>query len=246
MNLAQKRVLITRPREHAIEFIEALKSAGAEPILFPVFEISPLQDFTEFDFALRALPQFDWLIFSSAHSAHAFFKRLRELEIESLPDALRIAVIGSKTASCLESYGRMPNFIPSKYMATEILSGLQPVRGKRFLLLQSNLSAHTLAEALREDGGEVLEVTAYRNEPHIPDLSAFDNLRNGVDVITFTSPSSVQNFKSIVEKYSFHPKPLIACIGPVTAQAARDTGFTVDVEAQEHTIAGLFEALKEL
>lgn len=245
MNLTNKRVLITRPREHAIEFIEALKSSGAEPILFPVFEISPLQDFTEFDSALRALPQFDWLIFTSVHSVHALFKRIKYLEIESLPDALRIAVIGSKTASCLESYGRMPGFIPLKYMATEILPSLQPVRGKRFLLLQSNLSAHTLAEALREDGGEVLEVTAYRNEPHAPDLSAFDNLRNGVDVITFTSPSSVQNFKSIAEKYNFCPKPLIACIGPVTAQAAREAGFVVDIEAQEHTIAGLVAALKE-
>lgn len=245
MNLAQKRVLITRPEEHSIEFIEALKSAGAEPVLFPVFQISPLQDYANFDSAVKALSEFDWLIFTSVHSVHAFFNRLKHLGI-SLADTLKIAVIGSKTASCLKGYGRTPDFVPPEYLAVEILHGLQPVRGKKILLLQSNLSAHTLAEMIQANGGEVREVIAYHNEPHFPDESTLEALQSGVDVITFTSPSSVQNFKSIVEKYNFHPKPLIACIGPVTAQAARDAGFTVDIEAKEHTIAGLFEALKEL
>lgn len=245
MNLTNKRVLITRPEEHSTEFIEALKSAGAEPILFPVFEISPLQDYANFDSALKALLDFDWLIFTSVHSVHALFKRIRYLEIESLPDNLKVAVVGSRTANCLQKYGRTANFVPLEYLATEILFGLQPVRGKRFLLLQSNLSAHTLAEAIQEGGGEVLELATYRNELHVPDVSALDALQNGVDVITFTSPSSVRNFKAIAEKYNIRPKPLIVCIGPVTAQAAREAGFVVDIEAQEHTIAGLFEALQE-
>jgi len=249
MNLAQKRVLITRPQEHSTEFIEALKSVGAEPVLFPVFKISALQDFTDFDSVLKSLHQFDWLILTSVHSVYALFNRLKQLEINSLPNELNIAVVGSKTASCLETYGKTPNFIPSEYLAEEILLGLQPVDGKNFLVLQSNLSAHTLAEMIQANGGKTVEVVAYQNIPHLPALSALDDLQLGVDVITFTSPSSVQNFKAISEKYklqtpNLHHRPLVACIGPVTAKAAKKAGFIVDIEAKEHTIAGLFEALQ--
>ncbi|MCC7118827.1 MAG: uroporphyrinogen-III synthase [Anaerolineales bacterium] len=243
MNLAQKRILITRPQEQSTEFIEALKSAGAEPVLFPVFEIAPLRDFTNFDSALRAHNEFDWIIFTSVHSVHAFFKRLKRLEI-SLAEKIKIAVIGSKTARGLETYGRTPDFIPAKYLAEEIIFGLEPVAGKRFLLLQSNLSARTLAEVIQRDGGEVLELVAYQNMPRLPDESALRALQAGVDVITFTSPSSAQNLRAVLEKYNLPtPDALVACIGPVTAKAAREAGFVVSVEAKEHTLDGLFQAL---
>ena len=37
--------------------------------------------------------------------------------------------------------------------------------------------------------------------------------------------------------------PIVACIGPVTAATAREAGLTVTVEADEHTVPGLVQAL---
>ena len=37
--------------------------------------------------------------------------------------------------------------------------------------------------------------------------------------------------------------PVIACIGPITSQTARDLGLTVTIEAKEFTIDGLLEAI---
>jgi len=40
-------------------------------------------------------------------------------------------------------------------------------------------------------------------------------------------------------------RPLIACIGPITADTARELGLRVDVMAREYTVEGLVAALKE-
>jgi uroporphyrinogen-III synthase len=59
------------------------------------------------------------------------------------------------------------------------------------------------------------------------------------DVVTFTSSSTVRNFLAVCDTVP----PVVACIGPVTADTAREHGLTVDVEAEVHTIDGLLDAL---
>lgn len=250
MNLTDKRILVTRPRAQAEEFAVALMAEGAQPIFFPVIEIIPLDDFSLLDNALHTLDQYDWLILTSIHGVDIFFKRLKFLKITRIPRHLQVAVIGSKTASHLSNHGVKPNFIPEEYAAEAILSGLkESVSGKRFLLPQSDLAREILAKELRSCGGIVDDIIAYHTKTVHPDSSVIDALRSGMDVITFASPSSVKGFLNILNKCNFKLRdlpgnPLVACIGPVTASAAREAGFIVDIEAKEHTITGLTTALK--
>lgn len=250
MNLTAKRILITRPRAQAEEFANALIAEGAQPIFFPVIEITPLDDFSLLDKSLHDLNQYDWLILTSIHGVDIFFKRLKFLNINQIPQHLQVAAIGSKTASHLVEHGVTPNFIPDEYIAEAILRGLsENILGKRFLLPQSDLARETLAKELRYSGAMVDEVVAYYTKTVHPDSSAMDVLRSGMDMVTFASPSSVKGFLDILHKCNFNPSklpgnPLVACIGPVTASAAREAGFTVHIEAKEHTIAGLISALK--
>jgi uroporphyrinogen III methyltransferase / synthase len=249
MELKGKRVLITRPRVQTEEFARMLVTEGAEPVFFPVIEIVPLDDFSELDNALHHLSLYDWLILTSIHGVNALFVRLRTLAINPSPKHLQIAAIGPKTALCLSEYGITPDFVPAEYTAEAVLSGLGEVTGKHFLLPQSDIALHTLADAIRVAGGIPDEVVVYRNIPAIPDSSAMDALCSGVDVITFASPSSVRSFLTVLDEHhvnahSLPGDPLIACIGPVTASAARESGLRVDLEAKEHTIAGLVTALK--
>ena len=63
------------------------------------------------------------------------------------------------------------------------------------------------------------------------------------DVITFSSPSTVDRY---LELSAGQVPAVVACIGPVTAEAARKAGLVVDVVADEHTAAGLVAALVAL
>ena len=252
MNLTNKRILITRPRAQAGEFANALIAAGAHPIFFPVIQIVPLNDFSDLDSALLKLNTYDWLILTSVHAVDPFIKRLDTLGIKHVPEGLRVAAIGPKTASCLSQHGVIARFVPTEYIAEAILPGLgEDISGKRFLIPHSDLARTTLASEIRSVGGVVDEVVAYRTVQSQPDTSEMNALCAGVDIITFTSPSAVHNFVNIVRNNSLDPlnlpgTPLFACIGPVTKKAAEEMSFCDLVVANEHTTVGLIEAIGKL
>ena len=252
MNLIGKRVLITRARAQAEEFAKALVAEGARPVFFPVIEIIPPDDFSGLDRALRNLDQYAWLILTSVHGVDAFFKRLKVLGIEQIPLQLRTAAVGSKTAQCLSEHGISPRHVPDEYIPESVLPGLgENIHGKRFLLLQSDLARMVLAIEIRSAGGMVDEVVAYRTVKGQPDISEINALRSGVDIITFTSPSTVWNFVDIVRKNGLDPSnlpgaPLFACIGPITKKAAEEAGFVNLVAAEKYTTDGLVEVIGKL
>jgi uroporphyrinogen III methyltransferase/synthase len=252
MNLVGKRVLITRARAQAEEFAKALIAEGARPVFFPVIEIIPPDDFSDLDCALRNLDQYDWLVLTSVHGVDAFFKRLEVLAIEQIPLQLRMAAVGSRTAQCLSEHGISLDHVPDKYIPEAILSGLgENIHGKRFLLPRSDLARTVLAIEIRSAGGIVDEVVAYRNIKGQPDISGINALRSGVDIITFTSPSTVWNFVDIVRKNGLDPlnlsgAPLFACIGPITKKAAEEAGFVNLVAAEKYTTDGLVEVIGKL
>jgi uroporphyrinogen-III synthase len=252
MNLSDKRVLITRPRGQTEEFARALAAASAQPVFFPVIEIIPPEDPFALDFAMRDLEQYDWLILTSVHGAEAFFERLDALGMKRLPPRMRVAAVGSRTARCLSQKGVWVDYVPGEYSAEAMLAGFgRNLYGKRFLFPCSNLTRAAFADGIRSAGGLVTEVVAYRNVLREPDGSELEELRAGVDIITFTSPSAVRNFVEIVRRNGLDPlnlpnDPLFACIGPVTEHAARDAGLTRLVAAKEYTPAGLVEAVTSL
>ena len=252
MKLTGKRVLITRPRAQAKEFADTLRAAGAQPIFFPVVEIIPPDSFSALDFAIRKLEEYDWLILTSVHGVESFFKRLESLGAKRIPPHVRVAAVGSKTARCLSERGVWVEHVPDEYIPEAMLAGLgKNIYGKRFLFPQSNLARTVLVDEIRYAGGLVTEVVAYRNVVSDPSISEINDLLAGVDMITFTSPSTVWNFIAVVRKNGLDPlnlpgKPLLACIGPITKKAAEEAGFSSSAVASEYTTTGLIEALGKL
>lgn len=251
MTLIGKRVLITRPRNQAGGFSAALIAEGAQPIFFPVIKIIPPDDFSAFDFALQSLDQFDWLILTSIHGVDAFFKRFTALGIKQIPPGLRVAAVGSKTAQGLSEHGIVIDYIPDEYIPEAILPGLgKNIDGMHFLFPRSNLARTVLADEICSAGGFVTEIAAYRTVSSAPDRIEVDELHAGVDVVTFTSPSIVNNFVGVTQNNGLDPfnlpgNPLFACIGPITQEAAEKAGLKNLVTASEYTTTGLIEALKQ-
>jgi uroporphyrinogen-III synthase len=252
MKLVDKRILITRSRAQADEFASALIAEGAKPVFFPVIEIIPPDDFFDFDGALKKLDEYDWIIFTSVHGVEAFFRRLDFLGIQKIPSHTLVIAVGSKTAQVLNGHGVSPNHVPDEYVAEKIFSEMdENIAWKRFLLPQSDLARKTLSHEIRFAGGVVDEVIAYRTVATQPDPSGLEALRSGVDIITFTSPSTVKNFIHIVRENGLDPfnlpgQPLFACIGPVTQKAAQEIGLTNLITANQYTTDGLVQVLGNL
>jgi len=252
MNLTNKRILITRSRAQAVKFADSLAAQGAQPIIFPVIEIVPAEDLSALDRALQTLDDYDWLVLTSVHGVNAFFDRLEALGMERLTPGLRVAAVGPRTARAVSDRGVWVEHMPDEYIPEAMLPGFgNNIYGKRFLLPQSNLARTVLAGEIRSTGGLVNEVVAYRTVSAEPDPSELNALRSGVDVVTFTSPSTVHNFVGIVRKNGLDPlnlpgSPLYACIGPVTKRAAEEAGLLTALVANQYTTDGLVEVISRL
>lgn len=242
--LSGVRVLVTRPRSTSRELTETLRGHGAEVISCPLLRITYGSSASELDAAMSSLATFDWVIFTSVHGVRAVARRLRAACKDARAfGAARVAAIGSATAGELALLGVCPDLIPETYSAAALSESLVRAsagRLGRILLPRADIARSELPNALRNAGANVHEVAAYRTQTITPPRRALVELSKGVDVIVFCSPSAVRRYVALGLGIA---EAMIACLGPVTAEAARRAGLPVEVVAENHSTGGLVSAL---
>jgi uroporphyrinogen III methyltransferase/synthase len=246
-----KRVLVTRARAQASALSRLLAEGGAQPIELAAIEIVEIADPSELDEAVQNLPAYGWVLFTSVNGVEAFWKRLRALGRDARWFRnVKIGAIGPATEEALASCGISPDLMPQEHTSEALAEALASsgIDGQRILLPRSDIAPKDLADRLSELGAQPHEVVAYITRPPVKSIaSAKRMLADGViDIVTFTSSSTVNNLVSALEGELDSIKGCtIACIGPVTADAADRAGLSVDIVAEEHTIPGLVSAMEK-
>ncbi len=244
-----KGVVITRPQRQADDLARLLAVQGAHPIAFPTISITQPSDWSELDRALSQLENYNWLIFTSANGVHFFFERLRQKgrDIRDLK-GIKIGCIGPATARQIEDRGIRVDLVPDEFIAEGLLRSFASMNlsGKKILIPRAFRARDILPEGLKNQGASVDVVTAYQtiqSGRKKEELSAYIDAGE-VNVITFTSSSTVTNFVEIMgESFILPLNVKIACIGPVTAATAVKAGFRVDIRQEEYTMEGLVQSL---
>lgn len=236
--LADKRILITRSKEQASYFSKQVLKLGGTPLEVPLIQFSLPDNKEEVTAELEeAAAQYEWLVFTSVNGVNHFF------ELHNKPLTNKIAAVGSKTKEALAVRGYETSLVPSSYSAEDLVrelsSRLDPVRDS-LALIQGNLARQVLREELLHLGYNVKQIIVYENKPislKAKDVEAV--LKQDLDLITFTSPSTVHNFK---KAFGLLGIP-VAVIGPITEQAAVHAGYDVAINPEEYTIDGLLNAI---
>ena len=244
-----QRVLVTRTRQQASALSTRLRSLGAEAIELPTIRVAPPDDWAPLDSAITGLSNYDWIVFTSVNGVDHFWARLSAAGLDARAlHGLRLAAIGPATAAELQAYGLRADYVPGEYVAEAVASGLGEVRGLRVLLPRADIARPALADLLREGGAKVVEVDAYRTLQPETDPDELRDLLARVTVATFTSSSTVRNLAAMAASAGLDllqalQHATVACIGPITAETARELGLVVNVVAEEYTIQGLVAAL---
>ncbi len=250
-----KRILVTRPKDQSMELVEQLEALGAEAIEAPMIRILPPEDFGPLDEACGRAGEFDWIIFSSANAVEAFMARLLAgpKDLRALGGA-RLCGVGPATSERLADYGLKVELTPPEYRAEAVLRALTErgtVNGLKILLPRADIGRELLAEELGQRGADVTEVVAYRTiaveadregEPDIYRML----LERSIDVVTFTSASAVRNFVRILgaePAADLLGATVVACIGPVTAEAASQCNIKTTIQPANYTIPALVHAI---
>ena len=242
--LAGRRVLVTRPRAQAESLVAALEAAGATAVLMPLIAIAPPDDPGLAEAALDRLSTYDWLVITSANGARAVGERWAARGLP-FPAGPRVAVVGPRTAVAARAAGLPVHAQPNEFRGAAIPAALGDLRGKRVLLPRTDIGREETPDALTAAGALVDEVVFYRTVPAAADPEAMRALRAGVDILTFMSPSAVEAFVALLgdEAVALAAHATVACIGPVTAEAARAAGLPVHVQPTTYTSEALVDAL---
>jgi len=242
-----RRILVTRAARQATALVERLRAFNAEVIQLPTIEIHEI-DNESVDTAIRRLAdgRYDIVALTSVNGVDHLWAAMRRcgLDARALAGAC-VAAIGSQTAAALNERGVAADVVPREFTSAALAHALaeRGVGGKRALLARASQASSTLSERLRLAGADVDELALYDISTPQAEPDALAELQQGIDVVTLTSPSTARGLAALagdlVDLDSLHT----VCIGPVTAEAARQFGFQVVATAETHTIEGLVQAV---
>ena len=248
------RVLVPRTKDQAGEMSERLRLHGAIPSEVPTISVEPPRSPAQMERSVKGLVdgRYQWLIFTSTNAVRAVWEKFAEFGLDARAfSGVKIACVGEATAAKVRSFGIVPELVPSGEQSSEGLLEefppyddiLDPV--ERVLLPRADIATETLAAGLRDRGWEIDDVTAYRTVRAAPPPADTREMikTGGFDAVCFTSSSTVRNLVGIAGKP--HTRTLVACIGPKTAETAREFGLRVDVQPDHATVPALVDALAE-
>ena len=246
-----KRVLVTRTRSQASQLRASLEAAGAWCVEFPAISIVPVSDPAPIDDALKRLGEYDWVTISSSNGARGLRARMDALGLDGRAFAgVKVAAVGPATGVTVrQELGIAPNLVPEEYVSEAVLSDMEALGmdGKRVLVVGSDIGRDVLSDGLEALGATVDRVAGY--ETKSPGDSG-EQVRAvfanpGVDVTTFTSSSGVDNLVDLAGGPELINGTVTACMGPITAERARERGLRVDIVAPERTMKSLVGAILE-
>jgi len=247
--LFEKRILVTRGKQQAKEFSQKIREAGGIPLEFPLIAFQVSKNKAELEQVISELTTYNWIIFTSKNGVDFFFQAYEKV-VDKPPGFPKTVAVGTKTELALKKYERLPDLIPNEFVAEGIVNALAPklAAGDKVLLVRGNLSRSLIKDELSKTGAAINDVIVYETVENTSEKARLLTLleTNSIDVLTFTSPSTVNSFLSLVaemdkEKWMRHM--VIACIGPITKQALVDAGIGVHVCPDIYTTDAMLQAL---
>jgi uroporphyrinogen III methyltransferase/synthase len=256
--LFSKKVVVTRTRDQASELVNLLENYGAECIEYPTISLEKVDSYEILDKSLAEIDSYHWVLFTSINAVDYFFNRLFELgkDVRDLKGP-KVAAVGRVTAEALAGRGIKADLLPEEFTGDGLAETLisEGVTGLHILIPRALKAREILPERLSDAGAKVTVAPVYQNV--LPKSSGGEQLKDdlrqaleekSIDMVTFTSSSTVKNFVALLDISPNELQKLmsgvaVATIGPITAKTAENYGLKPDVQPAEYTIPGLVESI---
>lgn len=247
--LKNKVFISTRPKGKSGELKRLFELEGGEMLELPLIEIQPTNLSDQEKAPLKKLDSFQWLVLTSSNGVKFFFKQLKETTGDTtLPDRLKIAVIGSKTEKALNDFGQTASFVNpgntgedfGETFQKKLKSGSER---PNVLLALGNLARNVIQKKIEEQAN-CSRIDVYKTvAPKQPDKNILQRIQEGrYEMIIFTSPSGIENFME--HTIDINPEKLrIACIGEITSQASLKAGIKPLVVAKNPSAEGIVHSI---
>jgi uroporphyrinogen-III synthase len=249
LGLLDKKVLVPRGAGQAKSFSQLVEKYGGISIEIPLIAFRPVETSQQLQSAMKEIDTYDWIVFTSNVTVETFFSFFKKEDSKAFP---KIAVIGKKTEEVLMDKGLKAEFVPSAYVTEVFTDEFIPIvpTGSKVLIPKGNLAREYISTSLSNHGVLVDEIVIY--ETYMPAESREKLVKmlseDEIDILTFTSPSTVNHFMSVVKEYKLErhlERCVISCIGPVTEKRLLAFGLPVHVSPTEYTVKEMIKSTIE-
>jgi uroporphyrinogen-III synthase len=250
MSLEGKTFITTVSAQKSERFRSVFSPLGATLIDFPMTDIREAAYSPAIEDALFHLEQYHWVIFTSGHGVSYFTDLWNKVYPSTrLPGLLRFAVVGKATAERLAEAGYRADYISIGQTGEDLGEELVAngmLRGCFVLLALGNLAPDTLANRLAGTCN-VTRIDVYRNERTAAvDPEVIRTIVTGAyDLVIFTSPSAVEHFAEVILPLKVYRSLKTACIGRVTAAAAKKYDIPCLLVSEDSTYEGLAKQIEQ-
>jgi uroporphyrinogen-III synthase len=240
--LDQIKVLITRGKEGANELSSLIEGNGGIPIVIPLLDFKSYDDPYETSL-LSSLHNYEWIVFTSKNGVSFFVDKLKNHNIKAETLSAKYAAVGTKTEKFSEKHGLTVSFVPDDFTGDDFvhqfISEKKPAGN--VLIPKGNLARNVIATELKEAGVHCDEWIVYETVLPPENIVKLEEVisEGSVDILTFTSSSTVHHFMKVVDRFSLHGKIRnlpAACIGPLTKQTAEEYGLHVKICPNTYTV----------
>lgn len=245
-----KKVLVTRDFKQSKSFCQEIEASGAQPVVIPLIKIVHDVITSEKNCVQNIFQQIEWIIFTSTNGVTHFFMEF-PIHVFDFTDK-KFAVVGKATEKALNQYGLKADFIPTEYTAQCLIKEMDThiKKNARILFVKGKIAREVIPVHLETEGYIFNTFTVYNTLPNQEGIKQLIQLleNNELDVLTFTSPSTIQSFVQALEGTQLLNKKndwVIAVIGPTSKEKVEEFGLTVSIMPNIYTMKEMLKSIQE-
>ncbi len=237
-----KNILVSQPKpidEHS-PYFNLAKVYNIKIDFQPFIHVQPIKSYEFKKYKINILNH-TAVIFTSRNAVGHFFKLCEASKIEIAPD-MKYFCISEQTSKYLQKYITVKKrkvFIGKK-TTKDLINVIQQHQNEKFIFPCSDIRTNEIPDFLEDSNYQHIEIVIYKTI--FQDLSSL--AYTDYDIIACFSPSGIN---ALLKSFpNFKQKNVcIAAFGPTTAQAVKDAGLTLAIEAplpNTPSMAGALEA----
>ena len=239
-----KKILVSQPRPTSEKspYFDIASRFGVELVFRPFIKIEGLTP-REFRQQKVSILEHTAIVFTSRHAIDNFFTLAKEMRI-TIPEDMKYFCVSETISLYIQKYVQYRKrkvFFGNTGRIDDLLPVMVKHKGEKYLVPMSDVHNDSVAKLLDSKKLVHHECVMYRtvsNDFTPEEVASFD-----YDMLVFFSPSGVD---SLIKNFpDFNQGDIaIATFGPATAQAVKDVGLRLDLEAPTDKYPSMTGALQ--
>lgn len=237
-----KNILISQPQPERENdpFLELARKHNLKILFRKLFKIEgvPSKDFRQERINLL---DYTAIIFTSKNAIDHYFRICGEMRV-TVPDTMKYFCISESVALYLQKYVqyRKRKIFHGRQHFAEVIELMKKHKNEKFLLPSSDILKAEIPHLLEENKFNYKRIVFYNTVPN--NISDIDIAQ--YDMIVFFSPAGVKSLFHNYPKFK-QDKILVAAFGSTTANAVKEAGLTLHVQAPTPAAPSMAMAIEQ-